>query len=68
MLTIPIIFKKNNFLTNFRIFYKGLHRQFLPGFPGLNANGLEIKQQAQRGMTFRILTFGCITAAKILIF
>jgi len=34
----------------------------------LNANGLEIKQRAQRGMTFLDLTFIYFIAAKKLIF
>jgi len=34
----------------------------------LNANGLEIKQRAQRGMTFLDLTLIFFTAAKKLIF
>jgi len=34
---------------------------------GLNANGLEIKLRAQRGITFVILTIRCIMAAKTLI-
>jgi len=37
-------------------------------FTGLNVNQLEIKQRAQRDMTFLILTFIFILAAKILSF
>jgi len=35
---------------------------------GLNANGLEIKQRAQRGMTFVILTLFGTKPTKKLIF
>jgi len=37
-------------------------------FPGLNVNRLEIKQRAQRDMTFLILTFIYILAAQKLSF
>jgi len=37
-------------------------------FSGYNANRLEIKQRAQRGMTFLILTYTFVMAAKKLNF
>jgi len=37
-------------------------------FLGFNANGLEIKLRAQRGMTFFILTIFCIMPVKTMIF
>jgi len=71
-LTIPTTIRKTNFLTNFRIFYKGSlflqkngkNQKFL----GLNANRLEIKIRAQRGMTLLILIFYCDMPAKTLIY
>jgi len=36
--------------------------------PGLDADGLKIKQRVQRGMTILILTLSSISAAKTLIF
>jgi len=74
MLTIPITLKKIYFLTKFCIFCKGLHHVFFAKngknlkFLGFNANGLEIKLRAQRGMTFLILTICCIMPAKTKIF
>jgi len=72
-LTIPITLKKNYFLTKLRIFCKGVQPFFAKigkagKFPGLNANRLEIKQRAQRGMTFLVLTFIFNMAAKKLNF
>jgi len=59
MLTIPIT------LITSSIFAKnGKNKKF----PGLNVNRLEIKQRAQRDMTFLILTFIFILAAKKLSF
>jgi len=55
MLTILFFFRIIYFLTNFLIFCK---------FPGLNANRLEFKQRAQRGMTFLIRTYIFVLAAK----
>jgi len=73
MLTIPITFRNIYFLTNSSIFCKGVSSIFAKNgknkkFPGLNVNRLEIKQRAQRDMTFFILTFIFILAAKKLSF
>jgi len=40
---------------------------FCEKHPGLNANRLEIKPRAQRGMAFLILTFVCSMVAKTLL-
>jgi len=65
MLTIPTIFKTIYFLTNFRIFCRGgFIKNGKNNFPGLNANGLEIKQRAQRAMTLLVLMFIFFIASK----
>jgi len=73
MPTIPITLKKNFILTNFNIFYKGLHHLFLAKMAKIKncqvlMSRLEIKLRAQRGMTILILTFVCIMPAKTLNF
>jgi len=73
MLTIPTIFKTIYFLTNFRIFCKGLSPFFAKNgknlnFPGLNANGLDFKKRAQRAMALLVLMFIFFIASKKLIF
>jgi len=70
---IPITLTKIYFLTKFFILIRG-YITFCAKigknekFPGLNANRLEIKQRAQRGMTFLVLTFIFNMAAKKLNF
>jgi len=74
LLAIPITLKKIYFLNSFRNFCKVCTSSFLAKieenqtFQGLNANGLEIKRRARRGMTLLVLTFICIMAAKKLNF
>jgi len=75
LLAIPITLKKIYFLNSFRNFCKVCTSRFFfakieenQTFQGLNANGLEIKRRARRGMTLLVLTFICIMAAKKLNF
>jgi len=71
MLTIFITFRKLYFLTNFRIFLRGYIMFFDKNGKNkkcsrFNANGLEFKLRAQRGMTVHFLTILCIMTAKSL--
>jgi len=69
LLSIPITTYNLFFLPVFEIFVRGYFMFFskngkTQNFLGLNANGLEIKRRARRGVTFFILAFIFVMAVK----